>query len=495
MARFNTKDKPLSTKTTNIAGGTAFKESTKLEFVSALLTSFVKDKFYKTADEQIADMEKLIDGISDKKFIAKAAIYARNEFGMRSISHVVAAILADRAKGTEWFKHFMDKVVKRPDDVTEIVSFYHGKYGRMQSHGMRKGISLALRKFDAYTLAKYRGEGNAISLIDVVNLSRPKPSDKNSEALALLVKGELKSAETWESKLSSAGQKADGEADLKDLKAEAWKDLIENKKLGHFALLRNLRNIAKQAYSLLPQALEQLCNPVAIKKSLVLPFRYATAVEQFNNSENGSREIIQALNKALDISCANVPAFEGKMLIAIDHSGSMNRKGTAGGDKTPREIASLFGAILAKSNNADVMTFSDSVKWVAINPDDSTLTIAKQIAADYHPAGTNFNLMFEEAKKAYDRIIILSDMQGWMASPGMSDSLSGAPTKALANYSAKFSVNPFIYSWDLQGLGTLMFPQNRVLCLAGFSDKVFDLMKMVEQDRNILINTIESIEL
>ncbi|MCB9285123.1 MAG: hypothetical protein H6563_13690 [Lewinellaceae bacterium] len=44
-----------------------------------------------------------------------------------------------------------------------------------------------------------------------------------------------------------AGQDAASEEDKAERKAEAWADLIAADKLGYFALLRNLRNIAEQA--------------------------------------------------------------------------------------------------------------------------------------------------------------------------------------------------------------------------------------------------------
>ena len=59
--------------------------------------------------------------ISDKKFPAKAAIYARNEFGMRSISHVVAGELAKRVRGEPWATQFFNKLNSRKYKFTDFV--------------------------------------------------------------------------------------------------------------------------------------------------------------------------------------------------------------------------------------------------------------------------------------------------------------------------------------------------------------------------------------
>jgi 60 kDa SS-A/Ro ribonucleoprotein len=64
-----------------------------------------------------------------------------------------------------------------------------------------------------------------------------------------------------------------------ELKAEAWAELLRTRKIGYFALLRNLRNIAEQAPELVPTACELLTDERLIRKSLVLPFRFSTALE------------------------------------------------------------------------------------------------------------------------------------------------------------------------------------------------------------------------
>lgn len=52
-----------------------------------------------------------------------------------------------------------------------------------------------------------------------------------------------------------------------------------------------------------------------------------------------------------------------------------------------------------------------------------------------------------------------------------------------------------MYSIDLAGYGTLQVPEKDVYCLAGFSEKIFDLMKFFEEDKDALVNTIKAIEM
>jgi hypothetical protein len=216
-----------------------------------------------------------------------------------------------------------------------------------------------------------------------------------------------------------------------------------------------------------------------IRKSKVLPFRFSTAYEEVSKLGSSSevRKVLVAINKALDFSVVNVPRFNGETLVVIDVSGSMSGR--------PSEIASLFGAMIAKANSCDVMTFANYASYIEYNPMDSIFTIRSKF--NFSGGGTNFKDIFIKANKSYDRVIILSDMQGWIG--------YNTPTAQFADYKKKFNCNPYVYSWDLQGYGTLQFPEPKVFALAGFSDRVFDIMKMMEEDKRALYNRINSIEL
>jgi len=316
-------------------------------------------------------------------------------------------------------------------------------------------------------------------LVDVVNLVHPIPTKRNEDALNSLVNGQLKNTKTWESMLTKAGQEAKSEDDLAQLKSDAWKQLIESKTLGYFALLRNLRNIITQAPDTIDLACEMLVDTIMISKSKVLPFRFTTAYEEINKLEQNSttRKVVMALDQALNISAMNVPKFDGETLVVIDTSGSMSGK--------PSEIASLFGSMIAKVNGCDVMTFDNFACYRKYNQMDSVITIRDSFK--FSGGGTNFQDIFVKANKPYKRAIILSDMQGWIG--------YNTPTKEFNEYKQKFGCDTIVYSWDLAGMGTLQFPERNVYGLAGFSEKVFDIMKLMEEDKSALISRINQIQL
>lgn len=487
MARFNLPTK-LRGRTENLAGGEAFVSSPELELVSILATSFMSDQYYRRAQDTLARLNELLD-IVDPLFAAKAAVYARSHFHTRTVTHVMAGELSIRVKGEPWMRRFIERVVERPDDMMEILAYYQQRTGQRRPipNAMKKGLASAFDKFDTYRLAKYRGTSKDVSLIDVVNLVHPRPVDGNREALEALVADTLRSSDTWESMLTQAGQDAGDAVAAAAAKSEVWAELVNERKIGYMALLRNLRNILEQSPETVDAALELLVDEKLVHGSKVLPFRYLTALNAVQDTD-GSRDVVRALSRALDIAVDNVPKLDGSTVVVIDSSGSMGGGLSAKSQATHRMVASLLGAVFAKRNDADIMLFADDAISLPYNPDDSTLTIANA-AASGNPIGhgTNFPSIFERMKSSYDRVIILSDMQGWIG--------HYSPAKHFRDYCERTGASPQVHSIDLAGYGTLQFPERHVMALAGFSERIFDLMAMVEREPDALFADIEAIEL
>jgi len=483
MSLFNKFKRKKAVKTVNKAGGEAYVQSAKMRLVSLLLTSFAKKQYYRSGKETFDELAVLLSKV-DAEFAAKAAVYARRTFGMRSITHVLAGELARYTSGKVWAKDFYAAIIKRPDDMLEIAAYYFNNGGKNLPNAMKKGFAKAFDQFDGYQLAKYRGENKQVKLVDLVNIVHPIPTKRNAKALSELVKGTLRNTETWESKLTQAGKSAKSDQEKATNKTEAWADLILTNKIGYFALLRNLRNIIEQAPGLIDSVCDLITRRNSIKRSLVLPFRYLSAIDALKESGKTNRKIHKALNEALEIALDNVPVFEGKTLIALDDSGSMTGW-SQNKSQSPIAIGSIFAAILYKTNDADLMTFSNSAKYNKFHYGDAVASISERLIKSATSGGTNFHAIFEKANKPYDRVIILSDMQAWVG--------HYSPKRAFEQYQNKFGVRPHIYSFDLNGQGSLQFPENKVYALAGFSDKVFDLMKYLEKDRKALMKTIEAV--
>ena len=385
-------------------------------------------------------------------------------------------------KGQEWTKRFYEAVVVRPDDITEILGYYAREHGlRSLPNSLKKGLAGAVRRFDDYELAKYQGKRRRIGLVDAVNLCHPR----STEPLTRLMNGSLLPADTWEVALTRAGQRARDEAHKNALKRAAWRRLLAEGKLGYFALLRNLRNIVETADpDCIGMAAAKLVDADAIHGSRVLPFRIQTAYEQLAAAAPGL--LTAALDRALEIAFANVPVLPGRTLVAVDGSGSM----VYGKRVTPFETAILFAAAIIKRSDCDVVLFSDDAHSVAVSKTDSLVAIRKRLGSQVRP-GMDFTAIFENAGRVYDRIVILSDMQAWITD----DWGHSEPGPALARYRLRSGADPSVYCFDLTGYGTAQFPARKVYQLAGFSEKVFDLMPRLDEDRNALVSAVEAVEI
>jgi hypothetical protein len=375
-------------------------------------------------------------------------------------------------------------VVSRVDDMLEITSYYIQTFGKPLPNSLKKGLSGAFNKFDNYQLAKYKASKSKLSLVDLVNLVHPIPNDSNSDSLSKLVKDQLKRTGTWEDKMTTVGQQAKTTEEKQEMKTQVWSELIKTRKLGYFALLKNLRNILTTSPTVVDDACAMLTDPKLIKKSMVLPFRFIVAYTELQ-SVQGSAKVLDAICKAAEISLSNVPKLPGKTLVALDISGSMESS-----NPTMKyqiiDIAAQFTTVLVKANQADLLVFNNTASYANI-PSSADLMSSIQLLKQKVSGGTNFHAIFETLTTSYDRIVILSDMQAWMG--------TSTPVNTFNNYCKRVANRPKIYSFDLAGYGTLQFPENQVCALAGFSDKIFDIMKIVETDSKALIKKIKEIKL
>lgn len=524
MPRFNLRNS--APDAINMESAPAWQMSPKLELAALLLTSLVNEQFYRSS----ADARQRISELTaqEPRFAAQAALYARREFGMRSASHVAAAAVARHAKGQTWTRNFFDRIVYRPDDMAEILALLADEKGGLQAvpNAVKKGFARAIRKMSPYQLAKYRLDGHRVNLADIVNLCHPKPTEKNRAALAALMRGKLSLNEdqsTWEARLSAAGQEQGADAaETAELQAQAktqaWAEMLSQNRLGYFALLRNLRNIQQQAPESLDLALEQLRDPERIRKSLVFPYRFLTAMTSLPDQTR----IRAAISDAADIALDNAPLLPGRTLAAIDNSGSMHwsngrppqtarnlrarqRRDLAGAaaektNKTQEQPmlpavtaahqAAMFAAALYKAApqtaecSVDLISFGSAAEYKnGLNPRDSLLSLTTQLIENR--GGTSYEAIFQtaaQADKAYDSIIILSDSQSWLGRTGQS---------ARQEYRRRTQADPAIYAVDLVSYGTLQFPEEKCAVIAGFSEKVFDLLALLEDDRDALLHRIE----
>lgn len=470
MSKFN---QTQTNKTVNKSGHSAYKMKDKEKLVTQVLTSFFnEEKFY---GDNTADMQNTIKSVikSDPQFVANLAVFARREFNMRSVSHVLVAHLAHEVEGKPYVRKVVKSVTLRGDDVTEIMACYLSMFGKPIPNSLKKGISDAMQGFDEYTLAKYKGNGKAVKMRDLLCLCRPSPKDATqSDLWKRLLNNELEIPVTWETQLSSNGNNK-----------ETWEKLIDSGKVGYMALLRNLRNILNANPSNLNKVLDTIQNPEAVKRSRQLPFRYLSAYKELENI--GGSRVFDVLENSLEASIENVPKLSGTTVIAVDISGSMSSLISNKSKVHCYEIAVLLGLIANKiCENSYFYEFNSTIRSVPLShrTDILATTLNSRCCG-----GTNmflpFNKMIDDNIKT-DRIIIISDNEcngGW-----------NSPVQTIADqYRRKTGNDIWVHAIDLQGYGTQQFYGRKTNVIAGWSEKVFDFIKLAEQGEGNLEKTIE----
>ena len=354
-----------------------------------------ENTFYESGEEiakRISSLVKLVKA----EDVAAIAVEAREKMKLR---HVPLLLVVEMAK-LKTHRHVVaataERVIQRADELAEVLSIYQmGRTGVKKlnklSHQLQKGVARAFRKFDEYQLAKYN-QDNDIKLRDVFFLVHPVPQNDAQQATwNRLVDGTLETPDTWEVALSAT--KGEG-------KKEVWERLLQEKKLGALALLRNLRNMNEAGVDegLIRASLENA------SPERVLPFRFVAAARVAPKWEP---ELEQMMFKSLE----NVPKLPGKTVIVVDNSGSMHGTSVSSKSDLDRFDAASALAILVREvcQYATVISFSNNAVVV---PARRGFALRDAIKSATQVSGTNTQTaLMLAAQQGYDRIIVITDEQ------------------------------------------------------------------------------------
>jgi len=364
-----------------------------------LATMLFEDNFYvdgKTISEAIIEVSKKI---SNEK-VAALAIECRNDQKLRHMPLFLVRELASRkdlAPGL--VTNTLAEVIQRPDELAEFLALYWktqavpGK--KTLSAQVKKGLAKAYQKFNAYAIAKYNRD-NAVKLRDVLFLCHGKP--KNTEQAAMwkkLVEGTLESADTWEVRQSAGEGKKTAEQ-----KQENWTALLNEKKLGALALLRNLRNMqqANVPEELIKNAL------LSINPEKVLPFRFVAAARYAPMLEP---ELEYGMFKCLG---AHVK-MPGRTVLLLDVSGSMDAVISGKSEMTRMDAACAVGMLLREICQ-QVTVYSFSNECVVV-PTRRGFALRDTIVQSQPHSGTMTRHAVDRIniQEKYDRLIVITDEQ------------------------------------------------------------------------------------
>ena len=512
----------------NRQGCAAYSLSDELRLISMLNTIKLEPQFYRSENQTMTELRDLIEriGLKDPYFVAQAIVYSRclGE-GMRSVNHLAAALLAPFISGKEYAKRFYglwDKKEKkggciyRVDDMSEIKDVYAALNKSTLSNSMKKGFAAVLEALDTYQLAKYKD-----TVIDMANLTHPKSAlskaeivvdGKKMKVIDALMKGITVSADTWEVANSEAGQevakavkagkltKAEAEVTLANAKNDNWEAMLTEGKLGILAAIRNIRSMLKSPRKEVIDALCKLVsNGQAIRDGKIMPYQidyaYEVVKKEFSNSADG-RRVMEALLKGYEYAVPNLAeALPGRTCVMVDCSGSMNTYCSQAGQRsniasTAAEKAGLIAATIAKATNADVVRFGSYAEFYSYDPNESVFSLGRKIGHD-NMGGTSIPSAFElirNAKRQYDRIILLSDNECNARGYWSGDWVSGAYKKYVHDVA-----NPYVYAVDLAAYGTTPIAGDKVNYYFGYGFAMFEDIASKEFNPSAHIEAIRKI--
>jgi len=517
--KFNLLSK-AKTQVTNYEGAKAFTLSPEMELYTAVVTWSLDDSFYEKNEERLTRLRALMYKC-DPMFVGKLAVYARTKMHLRSVPLVLVAELANLHSGDNLVARVTDGVIGRADEITELLACYElmnkrtgtKKLNRL-SKQLQKGLTSAFNRFDEYQFAKYNRDG-AIKLRDALFLVHPKAKDELQQVLFnKIVNGNLQTPYTWETELSALGQL---NFDSEEAKAATfrtkWEELVDSGKLGYMARLRNLRNIqeAGVSYAHLQKICATLADAEQVAKAKQFPFRYLAAYRELlaagtdapvkgltrkvsalllgNKGYTG--ELLDALEKAVQASAANIKGFgyDTRVLLACDVSGSMQTPVSAKSKVLLYDVGLMLAMLLAsRCKNVEVGMFGDSWKIITV-PRSNILGNVQEFYKREGEVGysTNGFLVIKDLlarKVKVDKVLLFTDCQLWNSSSTTGDHIQ----PLWLRYKAAVAPEAKLYLFDLKGYGQapLQLLQNDVYLVAGWSDKVFDVLAALENGGSAL---------
>lgn len=344
----------------------------------------------------------------------KLAVTLRKDYYMRLNPQVIMVRAALHPARKDWseknpgkFADYQRQVMMRADEPMVQIAYYialTGKKNNMPSI-LKRSIADKLSSLNKYKVNKYKNA--EIGMINAVRITHAnsKVLDELMKTGTVVVPPE---DETWEQMRS---------------RKVPWIEILKTTKLGHMAMLRNIRNIFTEIddIELCKAYMEDL--KAGVKEGKQFPFRYESAYNQIEKDDKIHHRplILDTLEECIDLAIDNMPKLKGVTMALSDNSGSAWGQLTSEyGSTYVAEIDNLSAVIAGKcSDEGYVGKFGDKLKIYSVSKRNGVLTQAKTVnatgGADVgHATEGGIWKFFRAAldnQVWYDNIFIFSDMQ------------------------------------------------------------------------------------
>ncbi|GHC08790.1 vWA domain-containing protein [Thermomonas carbonis] len=497
----------------NEAGGLAYVRTPESALALYAATGCLNGTFYASAAEQL-DKALALAAQCDPAFVARTAVYARQVAHMKDMPALLLATLSTRDR--ELLAKAFPLVVDNGRMLRNFVQIVRsGVVGRKSLGSLPKRLVrqwLERASVDAIVQAAI---GNQPSLADVIRMVHPKPVDPARQALYAWVVGKPFDIEALPAKLQAyeafkrvpVGQLPDLPFQYYTslrLSAKQWRVLARN--ASWQTLRQNLNTFARNDVFTDGETVKALAatlrDPAKIAKARVFPYQLMMAYTASGGGDVPTA-IREALQDAMEVATRQVPKLDGRVVVAVDVSGSMgspvtgHRKGATTSVRCV-DVAALVAACVQRSNpDARVLPFDTDVRPLQLNPRDSVMTQAKQLAS-LCGGGTSISSPLARLNREgaiVDLLVIVSDNESW------ADTRAGGATETMRQWAQIKARCPQakLVCIDLQPVATSqVVERDDVIHVGGFSDAVFDLLAVfAAQGANSprWVDKISSIEL
>lgn len=407
MSKLNPLLKRLSSFETGeqLAGGagmTAARQDSYSLLRRVVLANLLWEKIAYVDGESVTEQIRKLIPLCTPKQVNDLAIEARELQKLRHTPLFIAVQMLKYPEHRKYVASLLPRIITRADMLTDFVTIYKTENdGKIKplAHAAKKGLAKAFDNFNEYQFAKY-DRNAAIKLRDVMFLVHPKAPQGKEELYKKIADRTLKTPDTWEVELSAG----------KDKRA-TWERLINEKKIGGLAMLRNIRNMMEAS---VPAKTIQL-GLSNLKGAMLLPF-------DFVKSARINPEFKGHLEEVMLSTYAHLPKLPGRTLFIVDRSGSMGANVSDKSTFTRQEVAYAM-AMLACNLCEDfslVVTAGDdfaskhSSEWIKYPA--KGFDIFEQMKDAKVGGGGIFTRQVLEWSKQnlgeeFDRIIVFSDSQ------------------------------------------------------------------------------------
>lgn len=535
------------TKSANYEGGESFNAATPEQGLAKLvINNLLEDKFYIDAESSMQEIIDAFEKAADTnpKFPVQLAAFAREEMGQRTVPQLLVTLAANHEDSSKYIPDYATTIMQRGDEPAEVIAAHNSLYGeeatRKMNNQLRKGIEMALNTFDEYEFAKYDKPGREVRPRDVLNVVHPTDYDEeHDELFGKIAKGELDdypevdtldTPETWEVLVSEkvknripedwtpAKRQAEKEASertfgwndpdegewviqraeeisgldyrkeikpVKDkAKAEAYRELLSENKMGMFAKIRNLRNMLEVGLD--PEEIldDSDLEYVLSDGSKMYPFRFYQAYKAVKDDLGDYPELEDWLSEAVDGTASNLPEHMDGTFAAVDISGSMNAGMAKNSNLELTEIAQLFGAVM-KRNGSDVVSFNTDVYELEAHHNTPTFELMNKIpdAGGSTDGWKVIQKLIDEDRTDIERVVFLTDEQLWNSTTYGRNS-SKTFKEAWDEYKEDVNPDAKLYIIDISSYGDLSMPENYsdVFRISGWTSKVLSFIEYAEDE-------------